>query len=162
MEKAEITDIRGVNTIKASNFHLRKLKLHLRRFNSVKKIYIDCPNLRDFKYNGYVVEEFYIDCPKLSNFWYYENYDEKIPTFTFFDVYTSLKHTSFNFSVYYIPNTSWFIGLKKFLKQIDVHINNVSLHLDVRCSKLVRTCNSCFTSFDRFLNFASSVNLFIN
>lgn len=134
IEKARIGSINVLDRMKASNYHLKSLDLSI--VNSLKKIYVDCPNLNDFSYSGLVLEELYIDCPKLIYFRY--SGCKKIPTFIYLNVPTTIQTSiRFNFSVPSGINSSWFISLNKFVEMIGVH-QHVYLHLDVCRLELVR------------------------
>ncbi|XP_057249275.1 F-box/LRR-repeat protein At3g26922-like [Beta vulgaris subsp. vulgaris] len=67
LEKAKIvTKNIGVDWFKAANYHLMKLEIE---FNP-HEIYVDCPNLRYFKYRGFGCKKVFIDCPNLRELLY--------------------------------------------------------------------------------------------
>ncbi|KAL2935111.1 F-box/LRR-repeat protein 7, partial [Bienertia sinuspersici] len=126
LEKADLQDVAPFaysDRIKASNSHLRTLKLLFNR--AIQVISVECPNLKHFKYTGYGFEEVYLNCPKLKRF----DYKGSIPRLILLDLPTDVEYISFQFDLTSVHHMSWFISLRKFLEQIRGCNNNVFVHL---------------------------------
>uniref|UniRef100_A0A803LNJ6 Uncharacterized protein n=1 Tax=Chenopodium quinoa TaxID=63459 RepID=A0A803LNJ6_CHEQI len=121
IENASIFEsFKGVDWFKATtNSHLRSLQIHY-NFLILQKLYIDCPNLKYFRFYGVVSEEVYINCPKLRSFQYSAHVNGNIPKVVSVNLPTDLWYR-FDFYVDSDLDTSWFICLKKFIEQIGAH-----------------------------------------
>ncbi|XP_010667568.2 uncharacterized protein LOC104884588 isoform X1 [Beta vulgaris subsp. vulgaris] len=126
LEKAKlvIEDIR-VDWFKAANYHLRKLEIEF----DPRKIYVDCPNLRYFKYRGSGCKKVFIDCPNLRELLYE---GDQVPSLLKLNLPTHKCLVKLHFCLSCDLDTSWFIRFKVFMEHIAGQKIYLSIGFDSR------------------------------
>ncbi|KMS95289.1 hypothetical protein BVRB_009670 [Beta vulgaris subsp. vulgaris] len=126
LEKAKlVTEDIDADWFKAANYHLRKLEIEF----DPHEIYVDCPNLRYFKYRGCGCKKVFIDCPNLRELLYE---GDQVPSLLKLNLPTDKCLVKLHFRLSCDLDTSWFIRFKVFMEHIAGQKIYLSIGFDSR------------------------------
>ncbi|KMS95294.1 hypothetical protein BVRB_009710 [Beta vulgaris subsp. vulgaris] len=136
VEKAKlVTEEVDADWFKAANYHLRKLEIEF----DPREIYVDCPNLRYFKYCGFSCKKVFIDCPNLRELLYD---GDEVPSILKLNLPTDKCLVKLHFSLSCDLDTSWFIRFRVLMEHIAGQKIYLTLGFDSSLQNRIQISNS--------------------